>query len=143
MDTNYSLAGAFIMISAERPEYTADENAVDTMIMGHYLRREGLTYHSAVGRYNGTLERSFKIDLPASPNDALVVLDVVQKLTADFRQESVLVVKPNGEAYLVYLDKRPPLLLGEWTEADAAGDSDYTIVGGKLFVVRTLVEEVH
>lgn len=129
----------FLMLSAERVENTPEENAFDTELMAAYLRREGLTYDRCLGQYAGVREVSFRVCLDVNdPDEALRAADVVQKLARGFRQESVLAVRPDGGATLVYAEHAE--YLGQWSrcdESDLQGESpDFTLIDGGHFIVE-------
>src|SRR5690554_6938140 len=141
MATAHAPGFPFIMVSAERVENTAEENAFDTELMAAYLRREGVTYDRCLGQYNATREVSFRVCLDANDDQEVIrVVELVQKLARGFRQESVLAVRPDGGATLVYAEHAE--YLGQWSrcdESDLQGESpDFTLIDGEHFIVEVL-----
>lgn len=139
MATAHAPGFPFLMLSAERVENTPEENAFDTELLAAYLRREGVTYDRCLGQYDGTREVSFRICLDAHDgNEAIRVAGLVQKLARGFRQESVLAVRPDGGATLVYAEHAE--YLGQWSrcdESDLQGESpDFTLIDGEHFIVE-------
>ena len=141
MATAHAPGFPFFMVSAERVENTPEENAFDTELMAAYLRREGVTYDRCLGQYDGIREVSFRVCLDANDaNEAIRVADLVQKLARGFRQESVLAVRPDGGAILVYAEHSE--YLGQWSrceESDLQGESpDFTLIDGEYFIVEVV-----
>lgn len=139
MATAHAPGFPFLMVSAERTENTPEENAFDTELMAAYLRREGVTYDRCRGQYDGTREVSFRVCLDANGGEeAIRVAELVQRLARGFRQESVLAVRPDGGATLVYAEHAE--YLGQWSrcdESDLQGESpDFTLIDGEHFIVE-------
>jgi len=141
MATAHAPGFPFLVLSAERVENTPEENAFDTELMAAYLRREGVTYDRCLGQYDGTREVSFRVCLDANDDQEVIrVVELVQKLARGFRQESVLAVRPDGGATLVYAEHAE--YLGQWSrcdESDLQGESpDFTLIDGEHFIVEVL-----
>lgn len=116
----------FIILSAERPEYTVDGNAARSAALARQLAARDLDFMRVVGSYNGQQEQSFLV-LAAedSPEEALV-----RSLARRYGQESVLSVCGSRIATLHYLKpKAKPVRLGNFhaiTEAEAMARPAWT-----------------
>jgi hypothetical protein len=114
----------FLVISAERPEYSAPVNEWRTSSLRSQLESRDLQFAAVDGVYKGTAERSFVVFLPVENRD--YVRSMLLGLGRRWGQESVLHVDANRGAELVYLDDRAPEELGVWqtVPADEAANED-------------------
>jgi hypothetical protein len=117
----------FVVISAERGEYTPAVNQWRTESLASQLEARDLRTIPMDGVYQGKAERSFLVFLP--PEHAAYTLTMLRQLGRRWGQESILHVDANRGAELLYMDERTPIDLGQWqtvSAAEAANADGYT-----------------
>ncbi len=106
----------FFVLSAERSDLPADENARLTSELQGSLERSGVRYKPVFGTWEGRSERSFLV----VGNEAR---EIVLGLAADFHQDAVLEVTPGRLALLEDIHSGETRSLGNW---ECAGDKQPT-----------------
>lgn len=117
----------FVVISAERVEYTDAVNQWRTDSLASQLAARDLRFIPVDGVYKGRAEHSFLVFLP--PDHAAYTLTMLRQLGKRWGQESVLHVDANRGAELLYTDGRGPIDLGQWqtvSATEAANADGYT-----------------
>lgn len=97
----------YAMVSAERPDATPQENAQRTQLLGQVLQASGMRSAPTQGSYQGVTEHSYAVQTP-SPKAS----DFVNKVAAQFKQDSVMHVDENQNATMHYGDGRQEWLGG-------------------------------
>lgn len=82
----------FAIISAELSHLGAEVNAERTKELQHALEVRGIGFKPLKGKYKGTTESSFIVEMRS----------VVEDIAASFEQESILVLDPWNNAKLVF-----------------------------------------
>jgi|SRR5690554_787961 len=93
--------------------------------MKDMLDMRDLNYKEVVGSYQGTLEKSFMVDLDIKH------LDFFKSMGRLFNQESILFVDAFNQATLIFMDNRDAIFLGEMkqvTESEAKSSEAYTFI---------------
>ncbi len=125
----------FVILSAYRPNYTAEANEERHASALAHLERYGAI--AAMGCYKGTREQSIIVPFQVAVD---VPYDMAMRVARRYGQESVLRVERDARAYLVYDPSRTEReeFLGTWTEYDAPQARTYgawTELAGQFFVV--------
>ena len=93
--------------------------------MKHLLDMHNLNYKEVVGSYQGTLEKSFMVDLDTKN------LDFFKSMGRLFNQDSILFVNDLNQATLIFMDGRESINLGKMkqvTEFEAKSNEAYTFI---------------
>lgn len=99
------------------------------------LKSSGLTVlNTCVGSYNGTISQVFQIQLTDDRD-----LETLKLVGHTFEQESVLVIKPDQDALLLFLDSRNQTIesVGKWNKVSkkqALKTKNWTKIKGVFYV---------
>ena len=110
----------FVVLSAERTEYTPEVNQWRTQSLESQLSARDLQFRPVLGVYKGHAEASFLVFLPPVPDHAAYTLTMLRQLGRRWGQESVLHVDANRLAVLLFTDNRAPIELGAWETVSPA-----------------------
>lgn len=102
----------FSVISAERSERSAEDNATHTQQLGDQLRASGLPHQPTAGKYQGATEPSYAVQTPTAGAQAQV-----DALAAQHGQESVLHVDSDRNGVYKYLNDGHEEPQGKWASA--------------------------
>ena len=121
---------AFYVLSAELASRTPEDNKAATEELAQSFAQSGVPYILGQGRYKATNETCFLV--PAE-----FVSNVVEAARR-YRQESVLLVRSDRTAALLFLQGSGVSTIGSWTETDpsiAQAQDAYTLVDGKYYTI--------
>lgn len=125
--------GAFTVISAEREALADETNRLRTVMLTERLSDEGFPFLPVRGSYKGRPEASFVV-----PVRGIADLQIVQRLAAEFLQESILYVSEAGRAELLFTSGQTVTYIGTWQPVDleqAAELDAFTKVGERFYAV--------
>lgn len=130
-------APKFIFLSAYRLHHTAEANAAMHHALGNELSSRGLHAVEIEGAYQGTPEKSIMVNVRLSQPDAGHTLATCLHLAKRHKQDSILVVDAECQAWLVYPARATPEHLGTFHQTKAPLESltAYSVLpGGSVWV---------
>lgn len=113
----------FFIVSAERTEYTSDQNTLRTALAMRMADVAGVAYAPVSGAYKGVAEQSLALHGDGAQALALTLGKV-------FAQESILAVDAADHAALIATDGA---ILAVFTQRIAATADNFTCINGERF----------
>lgn len=110
----------FVLLSAERPEWSTDINAGRTEFLRHQLIARNAEFISVDGKYKGHTEKAFLILAPEGTDDVQFANAV--QLARRYGQESIMFVAADRSAYIIEIagpefpQGREVTYVGNWSE---------------------------
>jgi hypothetical protein len=138
MDTK-AINTPLVVLSAERPEYTPDENRARTLRLIGELEGRDYAPTLALGIWEGRTEVSLVLGLDA---DRYVQWHIgeLSAIAQRYDQDAILYVQWNGTATLISsADSSTDVDVGVWRKVDRAtafASVGYTLLGGEYYVAQ-------
>ena len=126
-----------VIFSVERYELPAEGNALRTARAHALLQAQDLDFVRVSGAYKGTPEVGFLV--VCEGGDGGLAYEAVERIAAEYGQESVLYVDSKGYAYLHFLQDESVQPIGKLVgvpQHEALASDAYTLHDGAYYVAR-------
>jgi len=123
-----------IIFSVEQADETKQQNAGNSERMQAHLEDLGVSYEKIIGSYKGQLETSFIVS-KSNFIDSGLDIPVFNK----YNQESILRVKKDNQAELIYADNSRDIIgyLKQVVPAVAINNfEDFSLSGNRAYVIQ-------
>jgi len=121
------LNSVFAIVSAQRTNFTDQQNAINHEQLGQLLTLNGYTVTEVTGVYNDIREKSYLVT--GQPNDnGWPMFSIVNSMAQTYSQDSFILGDGTGSAYLFSTNSKKAMFKFDGVRESVPSDKSYTIM---------------